>query len=331
MLKSLLKSFKKNIKKYTLLWRFYNAYYTLYNRHVLQEYNKNASINSMASQHKKECEPSLKHIASQVATTAQCFEPIYKEWCSIMHARARMHRKQWEFVYILEALRQTGCLANGKTGLGFGCGQEPMPAVLAKKGCNIIATDLDFDSAYKNGWVATQQHAATLEALNSFGVCSSDIFQQRVSFKVVNMNDIPHDLRGFDFLWSSCALEHLGSLEHGITFIHNAMKCLKPGGIAVHTTEFNVSSDDETVDTPNLAIYRKKDILRLKEELQKNGHALFPLNFCPGTLPIDDHVDTPPYQSTQSIKIQIQKFTVTSIGLIIKNNARVVAATTVNV
>lgn len=165
---------------------------------------------------------------------------------------------------------------------------------------------------------STEQHAATLEALNSVGICSSDIFKQRVSFKFVNMNDIPHDLQGFDFIWSSCALEHLGSLEHGIRFIHNAMKCLKPGGIAVQTTEFNVSSDDETVDTPNLAIYRKKDILRLKEELQKSDHTLFPLNFCSGTLPIDDHIDTPPYQSTSSIKIQIQKFTVTSIGLIIK-------------
>lgn len=301
------------MKSYVFLWKLYDFYFSLHNQLVLK---KHAS--PLASVERNPEDPSLENVTSQVATTYQCFEPRYKEWCDIMRSPARMNRKQWEFVYILEVLRQMGCIAEGKRGLGFGCGQEPIPAILAKQGCNIVATDLDFDSAYEQGWATTQQHAATLEAVNTFGICHGDIFRRRVSFRVVNMNDIPQDLRGFDFLWSSCALEHLGSLGQGLKFIHNAMACLNPGGIAVHTTEFNLSSDEDTIDAPALALYRKKDILGLEKELQSMGHNVLPLNFCAGTLPIDDYVDLPPYHSSPSLKIQIQQFAVTSIGLIIK-------------
>lgn len=304
---------KKMMKNNVFLWKLYDFYFSLHNKLALK---KHASILAPAGRNPDE--PSLEKVTSQVATTYQCFEPRYKEWCDIMRSPARMNRKQWEFVYILEALSQMGCIAEGKRGLGFGCGQEPIPALLAKRGCNIVATDLDFDSAYEQGWATTQQHAATLEALNPFGMCPRNIFQQRVSFRVVNMNDIPQDLRGFDFIWSSCALEHLGSLEHGLKFIHNSMDCLTPGGIAVHTTEFNLSSDEDTIDAPTLALYRKKDVLELKEELQSMGHTVLPFNFCAGTLPIDDYVDLPPYRSSPSLKIQIQQFAVTSIGIIIR-------------
>ena len=54
------------------------------------------------------------------------------------------------------------------------------------------------------------------------------------------MNHLPDDLRGFDFTWSSCALEHLGTLAAGADFVVAQMDCLRPGGVAVHTTEFLV-------------------------------------------------------------------------------------------
>ena len=57
-------------------------------------------------------------------------------------------------------------------------------------------------------------------------------------FRAVDMNDIPPDLRGFDFTWSSCALEHLGTLRAGADFVVEQMTCLRPGGVAVHTTEY---------------------------------------------------------------------------------------------
>jgi len=304
------------MKSNVLIWKLYDVYFICHNKLVLRKY---CSFLSFAD--RKAEEPTLENLTSQVATTFQCFESRYKKWCDVMRSPARMNRKQWEFVYILEALQHFGYIAEGKRGLGFGCGQEPIPAILAKRGCEIVATDLDFDSAYEQGWATTQQHAATLEALNPFGMCPRSIFNERVSFRVVNMNEIPQNLNGFDFLWSSCALEHLGSLEHGLAFIRNAMNCLKPGGMAVHTTEFNLSSDTETIDAPGLCLYRKQDMLRLEKELQAMGATVLPFNFCKGDLPIDDYVDLPPYRSSPSLKIQIQQYALTSIGIIIRKGA----------
>ena len=38
-------------------------------------------------------------------------------------------------------------------------------------------------------------------------------------------------------------------------FIEGAMNLLKPGGIAVHTTEYNVSSNEETIMEGNDVIF----------------------------------------------------------------------------
>ncbi len=307
---------KKMMKHHFLPRKIFDLYYSMHNWKTLRKFqSKIIAANS------DESHPTLANITSQIVTAAQCFETIYKEWCNAMRSPARMHRKQWEFVYILEALRKTGCFSTGKRGLGFGCGQEPMPALLAKAGCEIVATDLAFEEAKKEGWVDTQEHAATLDALNPFEICPRKEFKQRTTFRIANMNDIPADLRDFDFLWSSCALEHLGSLEHGLAFMRHAMDCLKPGGIAVHTTEFNLSSDVDTIDTPSLCLFRQQDMLRFEREMQSLGHDVFPFNFSKGAMPIDDYIDLPPFCSSPHLKLQVQQHVTTSIGIIIRKVA----------
>ena len=37
----------------------------------------------------------------------------------------------------------------------------------------------------------------------------------------------------FDFVWSACAFEHLGSILNGLEFVVNSVKCLKPGGVVL--------------------------------------------------------------------------------------------------
>jgi 2-polyprenyl-3-methyl-5-hydroxy-6-metoxy-1,4-benzoquinol methylase len=303
---------KKAMKHNRLLWMAFDLYYHLHNRLTLKKYKTTFPPTAVVG------EPTLENITSQVATAAQCFEPIYHKWCGEMRSPARMHRKQWEFIYILQALKKHGCIRDGSRGLGFGCGQEPIPALLARAGCEITATDLDFASAKEKGWVDSRYHAACLEQLNPFTLCPDHIFQEKANFRVVDMNDIPEDLAGYDFLWSSCALEHLGSGEKGLTFVKEAMSCLKLGGIAVHTTEYNISSDDNTFESEDLYLYRKSDLLRLATELEEAGHRVQPFNFSTGSSPIDAYVDLPPYRASPSLKIQVQQFAVTSIGIIIQ-------------
>ena len=269
-----------------------------------------------------ENEPSLEALASQLCTASQFYSPIYSNWCEKINALPRLHRKQWEFVYILEALKSYGMLSNGKVGLGFGCGKEPLPSLMAKYGCKVIATDLDFDSALNKGWTATNQHTGALEDLFDSKICDREVFFKSVQFKNVDMNNIPADLKDFDFTWSACAFEHLGSIEKGLDFVINSVKCLKPGGVAVHTTEFNLGSNDATFESESCVFFRKKDIELLISRLEKMNCEVLPLNLTISELLEDDFVDLPPYKSAPHLKLAMQGHLTTSIGLIIKKRKK---------
>lgn len=259
--------------------------------------------------------PTLDTVTSQLCTASQFTEPKYAELCAEIAQTIKYHRKQWEYVYILRALQQFGLLSPGRTGVGFGCGKEPLPAVMAKCGCDVICTDIPPTDRSDAFWGSSD-----VKDFFYPGICSWEVFEEHVSFRAVDMNAIPDDLGLHDFVWSSCAFEHLGSLEAGIRFVLEANKCLKPGGIGVHTTEFNVSSKRRTLESPNLSLYRRKDIRRLKQLIEAQGNTLLGPNLRLGDLPEDTFVDLPPYKEETHLKLQVERYVITSIGLIIRKN-----------
>jgi 2-polyprenyl-3-methyl-5-hydroxy-6-metoxy-1,4-benzoquinol methylase len=266
--------------------------------------------------HEADGEPSLEGAGWQLVTSAQMDEPVFHSWCVLLRDPRTRHRKVWEWVYILEVLKQHGMLAPGKHGLGFGCGTEPLTALMASVGCEILATDLDIETASKQGWWQTHQHAAGLAQLNEAGICRPDVFAKNVSYRACDMNAIPNELRGFDFVWSSCSLEHLGSLENGLRFIERSIDCLKPGGIAVHTTEFNLGTNDRTLESRATVAYRKKDIEGLAVRMLAKGYKIPTINFSPGDRLLDRVVDRPPYKHSH-LKLLVSRHLLTSIGLFV--------------
>jgi hypothetical protein len=233
-----------------------------------------------------------------------------------------LHRKMWEWLFIAEALRERGLLGPGRSGLGFGVGQEPLVALFAAQGCDLVATDQPHDMAVSAGWTdSAAEWAGGLQNLNTFGLCAEDEFVRRVRYRDVNMNAIPRDLRDFDFTWSSCALEHLGSLAAGMDFVVNQMACLAPGGTAVHSTEYLVSSNDVTVEAGGTVFYRRRDIESLIDRLRGAGHAV-DIDFREGTTPEDLHVDVPPYTDVH-LRTQLGGHVTTSLALIVTKGSAV--------
>jgi 2-polyprenyl-3-methyl-5-hydroxy-6-metoxy-1,4-benzoquinol methylase len=303
-------------KRFHFALNLYNEYWRVRTTNdLLRKYG--APIMTLLDDHQYP-EPSLTAPTSQLCTASQCLEPRYHYWCGEMKSPPRLGRKQWEFVFILEVLSQMQMLQPGRRGLGFGCGREPLPALMAKHGCQVVATDLATEEAMSKGWVDTNQHASNLESLNSYRICAPQIFKDSVSFQFVDMNEIPSEFsNGFDFVWSSCAFEHLGSIRHGLDFVINTMKCLKPGGVAVHTTEFNLSSNDATFEDPNCVLFRKRDMELLQDVIEAAGSKLSPLNFNVGRQPVDKHIDFPPFSASPHLKLKLGEFAATSIGLIV--------------
>jgi SAM-dependent methyltransferase len=260
---------------------------------------------------------SLSEPLSQLCTYSQFNEPDYERICKDFDIVKRFHRKQWEFVYIIRCLEYSQIIKNDSKGLVFGVGKEKLPSFLANKNCYVTATDLPSNNELHNNWTTTNQHCSNLEDLFYKNLVSEENFKKYVNFIPVDMNYIPSNLTDYDFCWSSCALEHLGSLKHGLDFIKNSLKCLRPGGIAVHTTEFNLSSDKNTFESKGCSVYRKKDIENFVEELLDEGHEIS-LNFDIGNLSEDEIVDIERNNKNFHLKIDIHGYTSTSFGFYIK-------------
>jgi hypothetical protein len=258
---------------------------------------------------------------SQMCTAGQMGEPDYFRWCHRLGLTPALHRKQWEHVFICRALEYHGALRPGSRGIGFGVGTEPMPSLFAAEGCHIMATDLPCDDERAQVWNHTGQLGADLRRLHVSSLCDEDSFYRRVSFRSVDMNRIPPDLSSFDFAWSSCALEHLGSIKAGATFFENSLDCLKPGGLAVHTTEFNLSSNTDTLDHHATVIFRRRDIEALARRLISKGHEVFPITFDCGETGPDRVIDMPPYCADSHLRLALLRWVATSFGMVVRKKA----------
>ncbi len=254
----------------------------------------------------------------QACTQATLTSSAFRRWTGeLRESPENMHRKIWEWDYIAQALHERGMLAPRRRGLGFAVGREPLAALFASYGCDVVATDADSAEALRSGWAQSGQHAASAADLNARGICPADVFARAVTFRAVDMTRIPADLTGFDFVWSSCAIEHLGTIALGRRFMTEMMRCLKPGGVAVHTTEFNVSSNADTIEAGHDVIFRKRDLVEMAAELLALGYEVRPFDFSVGNHPIDQFVDQPPYKGQPHLKLRLGPFVSTSFGLIV--------------
>ncbi len=227
-----------------------------------------------------------------------------------------LHRKIWEWSFIATALADNHMLKAGTTGLGFGVGKEPLVALFASLGSKILATDQSPEAAGAAGWSESNQFAHEPAAMNEKGLCDPEQFEKMVSFRTVDMTDIPKDLHGFDFTWSSCAFEHLGTIQKGLRFVIEQMECLRPGGIAVHTTEFNVSSNGETIESGPTVLFRRNDLEELSKQLKNMTHRIN-LDFALGANEADLHIDRPPWSGAH-LRLDHDGYVITSFGLVIQ-------------
>lgn len=261
---------------------------------------------------------SIYSLGSEACRLDHFLSPRYRYWCDRLRGAApQLHRKQWEWVYIAAALHERDFLQHGMRALGFGVGREPLADLFASMGVSVLATDQAPEDAQRSGWLESGQHSTEIEQLYVNRISTPEEFGQRVSFQYADMNTIDPRLTDFDFCWSACSYEHLGSIEKGLDFIRNSLKTIRSGGISIHTTELNLSSDDQTFEHPALSLFRKRDFRRLATELRAAGHDVSPLCFYPGAHPVDRYLDLPPYLHDPHLRIELGGYVTTSFGIIV--------------
>lgn len=280
---------------------------------------------------RKDLQPQAITLSSKPCTQEDMESDWCAYWLSRLHSPVIFHRKLWEFAFILQVLWQHGHLEGGKRGLGFGCGTEPIPSLLASYGIDIVATDLAADRQAGEGWTATGQHTSSLESIFQAGLVDRKTFDRHVSLAYVDMRDIPGSLNGFDFCWSICALEHLGTIAQGLDFVEASLSTLRSGGTAVHTTEYNFLDDERTIDNWPTVLFQRTHFKELHDRLTAKGHKVAPLDFNVGQKPLDRFIDIPPYPGDWTdyqksiwparpthLKLTIDGFASTCFGIIVQ-------------
>jgi SAM-dependent methyltransferase len=224
------------------------------------------------------------------------------------------HRKHWEKGWVCGELWRAGLLCSGSRGLGFGVGNDKLPAYFAGLGCEVLATDLDPADRRAAQWAATGQHCAGVEWLRDPALCEGAAFEARCSFRGVDMNKVPDDLTGFDFCWSVSALDHLGSVGQALEFVRRSVRCLRPGGLAVHVTEFNLS--ENPLRYGPVSVLEAQHVGRLAKEFSLD------VDLSLGDTPADRHVDRPPYFHNPHFRVMLPGCViVTSIGFSIRRES----------
>ncbi len=234
-------------------------------------------------------------LGSKLSTQRDIESDWLAHWCRELRIPVIYHRKLWELAYVLQALHHSGNLRPGRKGLGFGCGNEPMGSYFASRDMAVTITDLPPEDSRSLGWAATAQHAASIDHAYHAQLVDRARFDALVRYRHVDMNAIPADLADYDFCWSMCAFEHLGSIAQGLAFVENSLAPLKAGGTAVHTTEFNINPYGPTVDNWATVLFQRRHIEALAERLEARGHRVAPLDFDEGDQPLDRFIDLPPW------------------------------------
>lgn len=256
--------------------------------------------------------------AGSTPSLGDFLHPRFLELSAVLATPHVYHRKLWEWVFILNIALERGMAARGRRAIGFGVGgAEPIAAALARYGMTVTATDAPDEIGTK--WLEGGQYAATADDLRHEGILDDETFARNVHYERCDMNDIPGGLSGFDFAWSSSCLEHLGDQQKGLDFVVNTVECtLEIGGVACHTTELNVSSNEETIESGDTVIYRRRDLDHLLVRLRQAGHRVDAIRVPPPVYPPDWWVDTPPYLFDPHLKLEFGGYAITSIAIVVE-------------
>ena len=231
------------------------------------------------------------------------------------------HRKMWEFVFILAVVDACGLYRPGTRGIGFGVGSEPLPAVFARGGVEVLATDQSVGQG--RAWDSNGQLMHGLANLSHPQIVSDEDLARHVEVRPVDMNELPPDLGTFDFTWSSCVIEHLGSPEHGLEFVRNSAALLNPGGVSVHTTEFELVPRERTMDYGNCAVYRPSDLLALEQQMRADGFDVDMNLHVSMAAPEDRFISLadPQVPDSSHLKLVIGDSISTSFGIVVRRPA----------
>jgi SAM-dependent methyltransferase len=142
----------------------------------------------------------------------------------------RLHRKEWEFAQGVYGLRKLRCLGPDAAALGLGAGAEPIIFFLAGRLRRVVATDL-----YAGDFSRQEADPRILRDPEPFAPFS--YHRDRLEVRRMDATAIDYAPESFDLVFSFSSFEHFGSRRAQRACLGEIRRVLRPGGVAVLTTE----------------------------------------------------------------------------------------------
>ena len=205
--------------------------------------------------------PTLASPVSQVGTAAQLREKAAAPWLRLLRDEPLSDPARWQAVYTLEALRRYGMLEAGARGLGLGVADGPLPAIMASHDVSVLVAPPP--EAMAGG------EADLRDRLRRPHLGDAQRFEANVTAQSALLTPLPAEFVNFDFLWSSDAIGQLGSVAAGMKVIEDAMACLRPRGLAVHSFAYDLGAATQAGD---VAVAQRRHVERIALILVSRGH-----------------------------------------------------------
>ena len=141
-------------------------------------------------------------------------------------------RKWWEWQKIAEWAEESGLLNDKSSLLGLGCGSEPLVYYFAGRAGHVLASDI---YSAETSW--GEARFRDLEQLYGKPYTYP---RERLDFENADMRQVPVADESIDLVWSCSSIEHVPSLFDTWLVYAEIARVLKPGGLAILTTEYCV-------------------------------------------------------------------------------------------
>jgi SAM-dependent methyltransferase len=183
-----------------------------------------------------------------------------------------IHRKDWEWALGIIAMRRFGKLNEKSTAIGVGAGTEPVPFYLANKVKHVYATDL---YGQNEGW---KRAAPSDFPENPKKYAPFPYKEDALTVLRMDGTKLEFPSESFDTAFSFSSIEHFGDSGDGknnhsgaLRSLKEMERVLKPGGLAVITTEYIINDKEHPEFFNRRTIYSdlidKLERLKLVEPL----------------------------------------------------------------
>ncbi len=142
----------------------------------------------------------------------------------------KLHRKEWELAQAVYGLRRLRRLHPDATALGLGSGHEVFVYFLARRLASVVATDL-----YEGEFADAEADPRMLRDPAWFAPYAYP--RERLVVRSMDATTIDYPDESFDLAFSLSSIEHFGDRAAQLRALREIHRVLRPGGVAVLTTE----------------------------------------------------------------------------------------------